>query len=39
MNKTKLSSYKTQKAAKKFSRRTALKRGAAVAALVGTGPM
>ena len=39
MNKNKLSSYKTLKAAKKFSRRTALKRGAAVAALVGTGPI
>ena len=39
MNKNKLSSYQTLKAAKKFSRRTALNRGAAVAALVGTGPL
>jgi spermidine/putrescine transport system substrate-binding protein len=39
MNKIKNSSYQTLKAAKKFSRRTALKRGAAVAALVGTGPI
>ena len=39
MDKIKQSSVKTQKVARKFSRRTALKRGAAAAALVGAGPM
>ena len=37
MDKIKESSTKTQKAARKFSRRAALKRGAAAAALVGAG--
>ena len=39
MDKLKKSSLKTLRAAKKFSRRTALKRGAAAAAFVGVAPM
>ena len=39
MDKIKQSSAKTQKAARKFSRRIALKRGATAAAFVGAGPM
>ena len=39
MDKLKKSSLKTQRAASKFSRRTALRRGAAAAAFVGAAPM
>ena len=39
MDKNKQSSLKTLKAARKFTRRTALKRGAAAAALVGAAPL
>ena len=39
MDKTKKSSLTTQKAARKFTRRTAIKRGAAAAAIVGAAPM
>ena len=39
MDKLKKSSLRTQRAARKFSRRTALKRGAAAAAFVGAAPM
>ena len=39
MDKIKKSSLTTQKAARKFSRRTAIKRGAAAAAFVGVAPM
>jgi len=39
MDKLKKSSLKTQSVAKKFTRRTALKRGAAAAAFVGAAPM
>ena len=39
MDKIKKSRHSTQKAAKKFNRRTAIKRGAAVAAFAGVAPM
>ena len=39
MDKLKKSSLRTQRAARKFSRRTALKRGAAAAAFVGAAPI
>ena len=39
MDKLKKSSLTTLKAARKFSRRTAIKRGAAAAAFVGAAPM
>ena len=39
MDKIKKSSLTTQKFARKFSRRTAIKRGAAAAAFVGAAPM
>ena len=39
MDKIKHSSVRTQKAAKKFSRRTALKRGAAAAAFASAAPL
>ena len=39
MDKNKKSNHPTLKAAKKFNRRTAMKRGAAFAAFAGAGPM